>query len=553
MVPRFLLERFSNPSLVLVVFLLVPVFWPLLFFTWPVICFFIVSDKFLRNPLLIHTNKNLLRDMYLFKKCSASVRRGASSSVVSSGTSPPPVRRQDGPRNPLVIAHRGGGGEFPENTSEHNAPGNPPPLPAQPLTHCRTVAVAAAKSTLASTPGSTILHVDLHLTRDKEVICFHDQEPHERNMLKLTGRDASIRTFTYAELPPLSPRIPTNPLCDLGTYIDTTQFREDGRTICKFEDLCENFIDTPMILELWDDDPELVARTHDILFNYRKSRHVVWGNRFSREIQSTCEQHDLAMPTFNTASQWIIVYICYYLGLLPFVPLLHFDVFHAVLINEDRCAMPECQGGSEAGTRNRERAGMRSARARGARRNAACAGERNVRPPRRLYAQERGVRRSAVTCAPPGVFTRRNAACAGTRQHAPPPASLLLLPSPHPSLPFPSLPFPALPCPARAFASRRYRRLLLGAVPAKMRGVARLVFGAVCRTANYFLRAPGLFGHLSARGIPVVGFSINDTDEWAYACQHNFAAVVTDYPKKMVSFLRGNVQVLKVKDGRERF
>jgi hypothetical protein len=86
-----------------------------------------------------------------------------------------------------------------------------------------------------------------------------------------------------------------------------------------------------------------------------------------------------------------------------------------------------------------------------------------------------------------------------------------------------------------------------------MRGVARLVFGAVCRTANYFLRAPGLFGHLSARGIPVVGFSINDTDEWAYACQHNFAAVVTDYPKKMVSFLRGNVQVLKVKDGRERF
>ena len=153
------------------------------------------------------------------------------------------------------------------------------------------------------------------------------------------SRDASIKTFSYADLPPLSSRIPANPLCDLGTYIDTTQFKKEGRTICKFEDLCENFVDTPMILELWDDNPVLVQKVHNIVFSYRKSKHVVWGNRFSGEIQRNCENYDGLLATTSTTMQWLAIYACYYCGFLPFVPILHFDVFYAVLVNQERCAI----------------------------------------------------------------------------------------------------------------------------------------------------------------------------------------------------------------------
>jgi hypothetical protein len=267
----------------------------------------------------------------------------------------------------MIMAHRCGSGEFPENT------------------------IAAARGTLANTPSSTILHVDLRLTLDKQVVCFHDQEPHERNMLKLTGRDVSISTLDLAMLPPYSLTIPCNPLCDAGAYIDTKAFKRDGRTICTFEDLCEAFTDANMVLELWDDDPLLVQKVHSTLLNYRKTRHVVWGNRFSPCIQRNCETYDATVPTFNTATQWILVYFCYYVGVLPFVPIMHFDVFNAVLINEDR-----------------------------------------------------------------------------------------------------------------------YGNLLLKAVHDRVRPVLTVLFLVVVRTLNWFLRAPGLFQHLSKRGIPVVALNVND-------------------------------------------
>eukprot|EP00520_Triparma_pacifica_P015662 CAMPEP_0118639948 /NCGR_PEP_ID=MMETSP0785-20121206/4496_1 /TAXON_ID=91992 /ORGANISM="Bolidomonas pacifica, Strain CCMP 1866" /LENGTH=351 /DNA_ID=CAMNT_0006531311 /DNA_START=310 /DNA_END=1365 /DNA_ORIENTATION=+ len=223
-----------------------------------------------------------------------------------------PIRRRSSlRRRPLVIAHRCGSGEAPENT------------------------VAAARQSL-ETCSSLILHVDLLLTADKQVVCFHDQEPHERNMLKMTGRDSSISYFEFNHLPPLLSRIPLNPLCDLGAYIDTTKYKRDGRKICKLEDLCEAFIDVPMILELWGDDPTLVERVHEILFSFRRTKNVIWGNRFSVKIQRACEDYDHVIPTFSTAAQWSWVYIAYYAGVLPFLPIQHFDVFNAVLINEAR-------------------------------------------------------------------------------------------------------------------------------------------------------------------------------------------------------------------------
>jgi lysophospholipase D len=372
----------DNPTRILVVCFFVPLFWPVLFFIWPGLFFFIVSNRALRDPMGLHTNKNLLRDMSLFRRVNAPMRSMSS-----------PIRRSTLRKKPLIIAHRCGGGEAPENT------------------------VAAARQSLENSP-SLILHVDLLLTADKQVVCFHDQEPHERNMLKMTGRDSSISFFEFGNLPPLLSKIPTNPLCDLGSYIDTTKFTRDGRKICKFEDLCEAFIDVPMVLELWGDDLTLVERVHEILFSFRRAKNVVWGNRFSVKIQRACEDYDHVIPTFSTASQWSWLYIAYYTGVLPFLPIQHFDVFNAVLINE-----------------------------------------------------------------------------------------------------------------------AKWRQLLIGSLGQNMMSdVVVLVFNVVQRTINWLLRAPGLFEHLQARGIPVVAFVVNDEEEWGYACSKNMAAICTDYPARFNSF-----------------
>ena len=90
-----------------------------------------------------------------------------------------------------------------------------------------------------------------------------------------------------------------------------------GSHICVAEEVCDAFLDTPMILELWDVSPLLALKTHNIIFNHRKSNHVIWGNKFSTEIQRNCEDLDAIIPTFNTATQWILIYVCYYLGALP--------------------------------------------------------------------------------------------------------------------------------------------------------------------------------------------------------------------------------------------
>ncbi len=289
------ITKLSNPSILAIVFAVFPPFWPLLIIFFLPLLYFIVSAELLANPQKLHTNVARLRDLPLFRRCTGNAR-----SRTHSG---PPTR-------PVIIAHRCGSGEAPENT------------------------IAAARQALAS--GATILHLDLHLTADKEIVCFHDQEPHERNMLKLTGRDASIRHFQYAHLPPLSSRIPVNPLGDLGAYIDTTKFGREGRKICRFQDMCEAFLDATFIIELWDDDPKLVQGVHNIIFSYRRSKSVIWGNRFSGIIQNECDRHDQVLPKFNTAPQWLWIYVAYYIGLLPFVPIQNFDVFNAVLINEER-------------------------------------------------------------------------------------------------------------------------------------------------------------------------------------------------------------------------
>ena len=68
------ISRLDNPTMYLIVCVLIPILWPLLFVTWPVTLFFIVSNRALRDPTELHTNKSLLREMTLFRRVNAPMR-----------------------------------------------------------------------------------------------------------------------------------------------------------------------------------------------------------------------------------------------------------------------------------------------------------------------------------------------------------------------------------------------------------------------------------------------------------------------------------------------
>lgn len=88
----------------------------------------------------------------------------------------------------------------------------------------------------------------------------------------LTFNPYELATCIINRLPPLTSKIPTNPLCD-PTYIPCTG--REGRKIPTFSDVVA--LKKPMFLEVWDDDFGLVESVSDILGE--DCGEVVWGNR----------------------------------------------------------------------------------------------------------------------------------------------------------------------------------------------------------------------------------------------------------------------------------
>ncbi|MGD0017585.1 MAG: glycerophosphodiester phosphodiesterase family protein, partial [Verrucomicrobiia bacterium] len=81
-------------------------------------------------------------------------------------------------RRPLIIAHRGFSGKYPENT------------------------LTAFRAALAL--GVDMVEIDVHETRDGELVVFHDYR-----LDRLCGVHGRVRDVTRAKLQRLSPAVPT--------------------------------------------------------------------------------------------------------------------------------------------------------------------------------------------------------------------------------------------------------------------------------------------------------------------------------------------------------
>jgi glycerophosphoryl diester phosphodiesterase len=185
------------------------------------------------------------------------------------------------------ISHRGGCSEAPENT------------------------IAAFRNALQK--GTEMFELDVHITKDKKVVVFHDS-----NLKRVTGVDKHIRDMNYIDLPTrfVSPlEIPFIP----GTYIETSKF---NCQIPLLEDVFREFPETPVNIDLKDriGFEDLLTETHKVIKKYKREKLVVWGS-FNNQSTSRMYQKDSSIPLCCSFQQVVIITLSFYIGLLPYLPI----------------------------------------------------------------------------------------------------------------------------------------------------------------------------------------------------------------------------------------
>lgn len=169
-------------------------------------------------------------------------------------------------------SHRGGSAEAPENTL-----------------HAFRNAVVQ---------GTRMLELDVHLTKDRQVVVHHDA-----SLLRTTGRAASIVELEFSELPPLKEtglQLPSfyhpdgallqwqKPEGEEGAPIRIPLLRE------VFETFPASFINIDLKGSVPEDDPsrtELRTRVHELIVQHGRQDRTAWGS-FSSTVCEACREQN---------------------------------------------------------------------------------------------------------------------------------------------------------------------------------------------------------------------------------------------------------------------
>ncbi|GBN01474.1 Lysophospholipase D GDPD1 [Araneus ventricosus] len=178
------------------------------------------------------------------------------------------------------ISHRGGAGEYVENT------------------------ISAFENAVKQ--GTDMLEIDLHLTKDEKVVVSHDN-----NLFRVTGVDVNISDSNYKDLPPLK--------CHMNKDLCKGDSDKEKR-IPLLRDVFENFSQIAINIDIKVNNDTLISKVNDLIKEYNRESITVWGN-FSNDVTKKCYNLNPQIPIYFSAKRVLFLVFLTYNGLLPFVPL----------------------------------------------------------------------------------------------------------------------------------------------------------------------------------------------------------------------------------------
>ncbi len=150
---------------------------------------------------------------------------------------------------PLVMAHRGESGNVPENT------------------------MAALEAAVEL--GVDVVESDVHLTKDDQIVLFHDD-----SLMRTTGEEGTVRDYTLEELREF----------DLGYTFSTDggttfPFRGKGLKIVTLQEVFERFPNTMFNLDIKDTFPAAPEALANLLSEMNKKDSVIIASFTDRQIE----------------------------------------------------------------------------------------------------------------------------------------------------------------------------------------------------------------------------------------------------------------------------
>ena len=182
-----------------------------------------------------------------------------------------------------ISAHRGGAGEFIENT-----------MPA--FNHSVQL-------------GVDMLEIDVQETKDSVIVISHDND-----MYRSTGQKGLISETLFNDLPPYS-----NHLFLQFDRVQCVSSQADYSFV-KLDDLFEYHKEIIIHIDTKDGKPSLVNSVSELIVKHDRLKNTVWGN-MSEAKNDLCYSVNPDITMFMSIRKVIFTYLMFYLGLIGFYPM----------------------------------------------------------------------------------------------------------------------------------------------------------------------------------------------------------------------------------------